>query len=442
MAVGMMRALGDLATRMGISGKLGQTYKGDRDLYTTFGYRRDPDFNTYLDYYLRGDIAARVVDMAPKASWRHAPIVRAYGDDGGAFGDTIAMLDDRVRCWHHLSRLDEISGIGQFGVVLIGTRGGPVTQEPVGLTSPEDIMYLRAYHQGSVEIKEWEEDTTSSRYGLPKVYEIQMQGTTTDSSSRTMTNPSLLVPWQRIIHVVEQTIEDQVYGQPRLARVLNRVDDLSKVLGASAELYWQNIAGIWHANVGSDIDVSDEDLEAFEDDILAARHGLTRLIQTRGVDLDAITGAPVDPRGVYDSLRQVISAAADIPERVLFGSERGQLAADQDQREWQARIASRQEQHVEPNIVREFIDRLIDLGALETPVDGYDVMWHPIDAPSTADRAETAQKFADAIAKVAPAGAADLVMPSWEFRQHVLGLDPVPPEMPEGFDLMIDDEED
>ena len=182
MAVGMMRALGDLATRMGISGKLGQTYKGDRDLYTAFGYRRDPDFNTYLDYYLRGDIAARVVDMAPKASWRHAPMVRAYGDDGGAFGNTIAMLDDRVRCWHHLSRLDEISGIGQFGVVLIGTRGGPVTQEPIGLTSPDDIMYLRAYHQGSVEIKEWEEDTTSSRYGLPKVYEIQMQGTTTDSS--------------------------------------------------------------------------------------------------------------------------------------------------------------------------------------------------------------------------------------------------------------------
>ncbi len=431
---GMWRTLGDLLTRSGIAGRLGQTYGGERDLYNSFGYRREPRFDDYLSYYLRGDIAARIIDLAPKTTWRHAPEIRS---DDEQFVDAIADLDDRLRLFHFMERVDEISGIGQFGVLLIGTRGSKVTEEPGTLQGPDDIVYLSAYHQGSIEIDTFETDTEDPRFGLPRNYQIDLTGSTLAiGETNRSTQASTRIPWQRVIHVAENTVEDDVYGQPRLARVLNRIDDLFKVLGGSAELYWQNVAGIWHADISPDVTVKAEDMDQFEDDMLAARQGITKLIQTRGTDLSLITGSSTDPTGTYDALKQVISAAAETPERVLFGSERGQLAGDQDQKEWQARIAARQEQFAEPIILRQTIDRFIAIGALKVPTDGYTVDWPPLDSPSTADRAELAQKFADAISKLAPAGAPDLIMPAWEVREKLLGLDPVPPLVPDDFEFL------
>jgi hypothetical protein len=438
---GMLRALGNLVTRSGIAAKLGQTFNNDRDLYTTFGYRRDPEFDDYLSYYLRGGIAAKVIDIPPKATWRHAPEIRSEDE---SFVDAVKELDERLKLFSYMARVDEIGGIGQFGCLLLGTRTGDITQPPGSLTGPEDLIYLAAYHQGSAEIKVYNQDTADPRYGLPEVYEIDLAGTTIGNQNNRRQS-KILIPWQRIIHVAENTIEDDIFGLPRLARVLNNVDDLNKLLGSSAELYWQNVGGVWHADIDPDVQIGAEDLEAFEDDILAARQGLNRILQTRGVDLTAIAGPPTDPEGTYEALRQVISAAAAIPERVLFGSERGQLAGDQDQKEWQARIAARQEQHAEPVILRATLDRLIALGVL--PDSEYEVDWPPLDAPSTEDRADVAQKFADAISKLAPGGSADLIMPPWEVREVILGLDPNPPEIPDGFefaefDLPDDDEDD
>lgn len=435
---GMMRALGDLLTRAGLASRLGQTFEGERDLYNSFGYRRNPKFDDYLSYYLRGDVAARVIDLPPKTTWRHAPEIRSEDTE---FVEAIAELDDRLKLYRALARVDEIGGIGQFGVLLIGTRGSKITEEPTA-SGPEDIVYLSAYHQGSVEVKDWIQETEDPRFGLPKTYEIDIAGTTFSAGSSTRQSKKVLVPWQRIVHVAENTIEDEVYGQPRLARVLNRVDDLFKVLGGSSELYWQNVAGVWHADISPDVTVTPEQMEAFEDDMLAARQGLARLIQTRGTELDLVTGSLTDPKGTFEALKQVLSAGAEIPERVLFGSERGQLAGDQDQREWHARIATRQEQHAEPVILRQTIDQFIAMGALKAPSDGYTVNWPPLDAPSTLERAEVAAKNAEALSKIAPAGAADLVMPVWEMREFILGLNPVPPDMPDDFSFTAGFEEE
>ena len=436
---GMMRALGDLVHRSGLAAKLGETFGKDRDLYHSFGYRRDPKFDDYLSYYLRGGIAANVVEVLPKATWRHAPSIRSESTE---FVDAVNELDDRLSLFSYMRRVDEISGIGQFGVIVLGTRDSNILAAPEGLNGPDDLLYLSIYHQGSVEIETWVTDPTNRRYGLPESYEIDMNGTTLANTDNRMSETAVL-PWERIIHVAENCIEDDVYGQPRLARCLNNLDDMVKVLGASAELYWQNVGGVWHADIDPDVQISAADMESFEDDILAARQGLNRILQTRGVDLKSIAGPPTDPRGIYEPLRQIISAAAGVPERVLFGSERGQLAGGQDQKEWQARIAARQEQHAEPHILRATLDRLIAVGVL--PDEQYTVEWPPLDSPSTEDKAEVAAKFAAAIHKLAPEGAPDLIMPPYEVREVILGLDPVPPPIPEGFefaDLDVPEDED
>jgi hypothetical protein len=222
-----------------------------------------------------------------------------------------------------------------------------------------------------------------------------------------------------------------VHGTPRLQKVLNRLMDLDKVLGSASELFWLMVTGFIHADLDPNVSAEPAELEAFETDMVEAMHGLRRIIQTRGVDLSRITDSVPDPAGLYDAVRQTIAAGAEIPERILFGSERGELASSQDQKEWHGRIAARQEQHVEPVILRPILDRFITFGIL--PAAEYDVEWPPLDAPTAGDRAEIADRTASAIQKMAPGGAADVVMPPWEFRTEVLGLPELPPPMPSGF---------
>ena len=47
-----------------------------------------------------------------------------------------------------------------------------------------------------------------------------------------------LVHASRVIHVAEDILDDEVYGIPRLEPLYNYLDDLLKVVGGSAEMFW------------------------------------------------------------------------------------------------------------------------------------------------------------------------------------------------------------
>ncbi len=221
-----IRALSDLSQRMGLAQRLGETFSGDRDLYTSLGYRKNPKFDDYLSYYLRGDIAANVIDLAPRATWRHAPTIRS---DNDTFIEQVRELDDRVRLFHFMQRVDEISGIGEYGILLLGTRGAKIDEEPGKLDGPQDLVYVRAYHQGSVTVKTFETDTTSARCGLPLTYEIDLRGTTLSQATRATVSQMTIVPWQRVIHVAENVRDGLYLGTPTLKNVFNRLKDLERL---------------------------------------------------------------------------------------------------------------------------------------------------------------------------------------------------------------------
>ena len=163
-----------------------------------------------------------------------------------------------------------------------------------------------------------------------------------------------------------------------------------------------------------------------------------------------IAGTPPDGSWIYDAAKQVVSAAAGIPERVLFGSERGQLAGEQDSEEWDTRSERRRNQHVTPNIVRRTLDYFILTGILPEPkgsqfeVRGryeYEVEWEPIRKPSPAEEAEIAKNVAEAAKAVSPGGnSPDLVIAPWEFRRDWLGLPEEMSDPPPGY--LFDDRGD
>lgn len=432
------RLLGTIQSRAGLAQLSGRTFGGDRDLYEVLGYIENPSFDRFLSLYKRGGIAKRIVDLPAKTAWRRPPVVTS---DDEEFVRQWSELNRRHRITAKLSKVDRLSGIGQYGVLFLGVSGTdgvdldqPLEETPAA-AQPERLVYLHVFHQGSADIQQWENDDADPRYGLPTLYVLKHNNETTGADGRNLA--SIKVHHTRVIHVAEDPVDDEVFGTPRLEAVLNRIDDLAKVVGGAAETFWQQIGGIWHADLSPEISATEEEMEELEQQLLAARHGLARTLQTRGMDVSMLGGNSADPSGIFDALRQLIAATAEIPERILFGSERGNLASEQDQREWEARVQSRQVDHCEPHILRPAIDRLIRAGILKAA--DYEVYWPPITDPEMSNHAEIAERLSKAVAAIFP-GMGEQVIPAWEFREKVLGWESNPPAAPDGFFEALDED--
>lgn len=397
-----------LLTRAGLAARLGKQFEGDRDLYDILGYKSDPDFTDFYAKYDRQDVASRIVDAPSQATWRRTPIVYEKNSKTPTTPFEIAWdkLVRRTRVFHYLERLDRLCGIGRYGVLLIGVSGnrGANLKTPLtgGLRDQSDIAYLSVYTEGSASIERFVNDRRSPQFGRPETYRIDQSGNLIGDT----TAESIIVHYTRVIHAAEGVEEDEVYGKPRLRPVYNLLDDLEKVVGGSAEMFWQGAYRGLHIDINPDYqhgDLDSDNLTSLNEEIDEYIHGLRRFIRTQGVNVNTLKAQIADPRGVFDVLMNLISGASKIPKRILIGSERGELASSQDEINWNARIKERQEQFAEPNILRAFIDKLISLGALPTPADDYKILWPSLFEMDDLRKAQAVWTWARAAEKLADA---------------------------------------
>jgi len=386
----------ETANRQLLARALGQVaYRGDRDYQEALGYVETPTFDDFLGRYERQDIAARVVDLPAQDTWKRPPaITEGEGDkDDTAFIKAWEALVKRLKVWAMLTRVDRIAGIGRYGVLLIGMRGSEELEAAAGansLKSPSDVLYLHPFTEERAEVKTFEADPKEPRFGLPVIYKLRLQ----EANSK-----ETLVHWSRLIHVADNKTSSEIYGIPRLRQVLNRLDDLIKVVGGSAEATWLNMRPGTVLSEKEDYTMADDatTTTAVDKAIREYAHDPLRFLRLTGIDAKQLGPSEVvDPRGPFDVIVSLIAAASNIPQRVLLGSAAGELAsAQEDRKQWGDAISSRQQTFAEPDILRAFIDRLILLGAL--PVAEYNIgtlqddgtrAWPPLIQPTAAETAE------------------------------------------------------
>jgi len=410
-----------LLDRQQLAAYLGKQFDGDRDLYEILGYPTTLSIDHYMAKYTRQDIAGRVVDLPPVDTWRHPPIIEDGNgrtdseEDETPFIAAMKWLIQKRRLWHYLQRVDRVAGIGRYGVLLIGTRGGTELNTPLvrgALSRSEDILYFATYSESVASVASLVSDAGNERYGLPQTYQIQIG------------NSSQLVDASRVIHVAEDLLEDDVYGMPRLQRVYNLTEDLLKITGGGAEATWKVMDRGLHADVRDGFTLEGQSPEDLSDEIDEYLHGLRRFIRTQGVDINELGSTVVDPSGLFGMIIGLIAASTDIPQRILIGSERGELASSQDQAAWAGAITARQTQFAEPVILRPVIDKLVDAGAVPAPEGGdYSIIWEPLYEMSDVERATVAQNYASAFSTMSP-GAPELIVAFDEFREKVLKWPP------------------
>jgi hypothetical protein len=397
--------------------KLFSQLMGDarRDLNQECGYADDlTDVKLFHDLYDREPIAARVVEVLAKECWQVSPLVYELedSDEATAFEKAWDELGKSLRgekshykdeegspVWEYLQRADILSGIGAYGVILLGLDDGLSLEMPVkgveesasvamdtkGNGDPWDgdlykfstnaeatkgrkLKYLRVFPETLAEIVRFEANPSSPRFGQPITYNVTFNDYREVRSGIGAPTATRQVHWTRIIHVADNLGSSEVFGIPRMRQVYNRLMDLRKIHGAAGEAYWRGgFPGFTlesDPRLGGDVEF---DIDKMRDMIENYDHGMQKSMILNGFMMKQQSPNCTDPTPYLASAIEAICIKLGCPVRIFKGSERGELASSQDDAAWNDRVKARQTGYLTPRLIVPFVDRLIAIGVLPEP---------------------------------------------------------------------------
>ncbi len=396
-----INVLSELVNRASLASTLGYQYGGDRNIYQALGYPTTTEikWNDYYNRYARQDIAKAIIDRPVKASWKgEISIIENIDKEKTKFEQQWEEIYDRLKLKSIFMRADKLTGIGQFSVLLLGlsdVRNIAGFKKKYTKSSNSKLLYVKPVSQKSVDIIEFERNVNSPRYGFPLMYKISTSEVLETGQIGAI---ELVVHHSRIIHLVEDILESEIYGTPRLQAVYNRLMDLEKLIGGDAEMFWRGARPGFTGKVDENYEMTATALTDLQDQIDEFEHNLRRVLVNEGVNYQALTQEIADPLNHVNIQIQMISAVTAIPKRILTGSERGELSSAQDKQEWISYVTSRREEQNEPYILRPFIDKLIKIGILAKPKDGkYIVMWDKLFSLSDSEKVAMGEQRAKAL---------------------------------------------
>jgi uncharacterized protein len=413
-----LRVASDLMERMKLSME-SITFGGLRDIYKALGYARTISNRMYRDRYDRGGIAGRIVDAYPTATWRGVGEMIEDPDPTiiTPFEEAWGELQERLDIWAKFRRADIIAGLGRYAVVYIGAPGNPEAELPKNLTL-DDILYLSLYNEDESRIKEYELDPKNNRFGQPKLYTIKRI-----SSEAGNRQTAFTAHWSRIVHVSDNLLEDEVFSRPRLERAWNSLDDLMKVVGGGAEAFWKTAYPGVQFNIDKELKFKDDELPKLQADMDEFLNEMKRAIKTRGVEMNQLQATVANFKDNALTVVSLLSGITGIPQRMLLGSERGELASTQDRDNWAERVRDRRDSFAGPYVVKPFVNRLIEHGVLPKPTKNkgkYTIGWGDVFDVSQTERIENAEKMAGVNQK-----AGETVITPNEIRDMCLNLEPL-----------------
>lgn len=415
--------LGTIGARYGLARRMmGQTYGGDRNLATALGYPTVITFEDYFSRYCYQDIAKAVIDKPVDRTWKGDVLIEESKDDQEtALEKAWIELSDKLKLKSVLCRLDKLTGIGQYGVLLLGFNDTDSIEkyaEPVTKGEGLKLQYVKPFSQGSAVVSEWEENAASARFGLPLKYEVTFRSTNGTQSK------TIQIHYSRIIHVVDDILENELEGHPRMQSIFYRLIDLEKILGGDGEMFWRGARPGYVNVVDKDFTITQPVLDKLQKDVDEYENNLRRFLTVQGIDVKSLEQQLADPINHVDIQVQMISAKTNIPKRVLMGSERGELSSGQDADEWNATIQTRREEYVELRILKPFIDKLIELGILPPASTGkYSIRWEDLFNMSPIQKTEVGKNRATALKDYSTNPEAQNIIPARAFMTYFLGMD-------------------
>jgi hypothetical protein len=421
-----LQVFSELVGRAALASQVGkQTYGGNRDIYNALGYpnTENLDATMYAERYRRQDMAKAIIDRPVRATWKGSlDVIETTSKKVTPFEKAWTDFSKEQKLKLLFPRCDRLTRMGRYSVLFFGMDD---VKDSKGYTTEvakgAKLLYLKPLSEQSAKIDSLENDPKNPRFGKPKYYNITIknESSTTDISKNLA---EVKVHYSRVLHLIEDTLEDEVYGIPVLESVFNRLLDLEKLIGGDAEMFWRGARPGYTGTVAPEYEMSPAMRDALKEQIEEFEHNLKRVLVNEGVEYKALEQQIADPLNHVDVQVQMISAVTGIPKRILIGSERGELSSSQDKQEWVSYVTMRREEVIELTMLRPFIDKCIELNILPKPKN-YRIVWDKLFSLTDKERVELGKGRAVILKEYSANVTAQDMIPMDQFLQYFLGLD-------------------
>lgn len=446
--------------RMLYAGQPGNTKR--TKLWDEFGYPDNLEFDRYYRAYERNAVAHAAVHKLLDSCWADRPTI-IDGDETQEAAQTneweATVTKILNRHWPKLKDADRRNLVGRYSALLIQFRDGREWQEPVDasvvrrLKDKAIVRFIPAW-EAQVKPGNFDIDTLSESYGQPVKYNFNEQPVGDDGTYGPVRGVE--VHPDRILILSEGSEdENMLAGIPLLRAGYNKLLDLEKVSGGSAEGFLKNASRQLGIAFDKETDLQTlmsqakeagfKDLgDALNDKIRRMNSGTDSALVMQAGQASVLSVAPADPSPTWMVTANEFAASIQIPFTILFGQQTGRLASDEDKADWAKRCNGRRFGFM-TSFVKAVIERLWKVGVIEPPSSGeVTLAWSDLLAPSEKEKIINMQALADVAQKTQLAYGTPAIEPN-EIRA-VGELEPLPenelpPEPPPG-DPLSDDESD
>lgn len=435
---------------LGAGGLQGQGFQGDRDLYKSVGWIENPSMSTYISYYERS-IGKAVVNKKPDYTWNGA-IKLKVPDKDSKLPEAWKKIEQEFGLTDIFNKADKLAGILQYSVIMLGLDDDNASKPQMDVVGKDSegnevnrnlkLNFVKVFRQDHATVEKIHGDVSSPLFGKPAIYSIDSinssttnQGLTPGSQASGSSNSTIISPVgedgkpvtsnikvssTRVIHIAENLLEGDIYGTPRMEACLNNIQDVDKVHGGSAEMFWRGAMPGWAFNIDADAEYDTDDIDAMDQQIDNMLLGLQRSLKLQGITPTSLAPQVSDPRPHSEVQWKSISAITNIPMRILIGSESGELASSEDADNWDSEIKSRRDTDCE-RWLRDFINKCMAFGILPQELE-YEIIWPPVNAQNEELRAKIALNLSLALKNYTTSINPEGIVPTLEFLTEIMGF--------------------
>ena len=422
-----------------------------RDINAECGFPDPVTIQHYKEMWDREAVAARVVQCFSQESWQVQPGVYededpeaetefeiAWDELGKSLRGEESWFKDEQGSpiWSLLARADELSGIGTFGVILLGFADGEDDlSQPLKRGKGGKLLYASTFDESLVQIVRFNNDKKSRNYGKPDGYSIQLADLNDSDhigaslGSVGVRTTTLNVHASRVIHLADThhtASASETFAIPRMKAVFNNLLGLRKLYAGSPEMYWKGAfpGYSWesHPSLGSDVKIN---RTKFRDQMEQFMNGLQRYTANIGGSLKTLSPMVVDPTQQINVQIDAICIKLGVPRQVFIGAGSQGIGSGKETESltgtWNGRLKARQQNYVTPKVIVPLVDRLIWAGVLPEPEE-YHVEWPDLEVPAPASKAQVALTITQALVAYVSGGLENLMTPA-DYLTRVCGFE-------------------
>ncbi|EBG0542784.1 DUF1073 domain-containing protein [Salmonella enterica subsp. enterica] len=384
-------------------------------LYEEFGYPDSVNFDDFYRAYKRNAVARAAVRRMVDNCWQDNPeIFEGEEKKDGAKKDS--AWDKQVnklfkKRWKQIKGADRRNLVGNYSALLIQLRDGgdwreAVNRATVRLLSEKALVRLIPVWEAQLDVSRWDEDPQSETFGMPAMYQYTEIPVGSDNGK-----PGRIIDVHpdRVFILAEGADDGSMDGESMLEAGFNKLLDIEKISGGSAEGFLKNASRQIAFNFSKDVNFAKlaKALGVSESEVSAAMDSQVRELN-RNVDsavmmqdgsASVLSVAAADPEPTWRTALNEFCATIPIPVKILIGMQTGERASTEDGKDW-AKTGNARRAGFLTDVVEGIVRWFINLEIIPAPAsEEITVSWFDLLAPSQAEKIANMDKMADVAVK-------------------------------------------